>query len=305
MKSTSSNWQGLADITQLGWQPLLDFPGVSETLHHVDIVADGVHRSWFVPAGRWVTDDVSMVALQMDVWPNTGNFQTLPYHDPSAIGWSIIKRNIGHGGGATPIAQLQSVNDLGTGFVMNNIPGSGNIMRLIWKERFLTIDPPHPRAVNLDGAGKPSFSVVAPWRSTQAAPNGVIVADPGVPGAVLELWRWRSKCGVGRNIPTPVPNRETPQGWGQRFLPWARGPFPSTGSPFIAATNDVFAAGSANKSKRERKFKACYYVPALFARSALSVETIRSNFTTHGDRMGGPPTVGSSFTRGRLFWIDR
>jgi hypothetical protein len=292
-------------MQHLGWTPLFGFDNVTETIRHIDIVANGVHHSWFIPAGSWAINDPSMVALQMDVWPNTGNFQTLPYGDPGPLGWTLIKRNTGVGGGAVPMQQLVSVQDMCTGFAMNNIPGSGNIMRMIWKERYLAIDPPHPRAVFLDGAGVPSFSTVAPWRFTNSPPNGIVVADPGIPGAVMELWRWRYRNGIGRALPTLKPNPQQPEGWGQRFLPWARGPFPATGSPFIAAINDIFGGSSVNKSKKERAFKACYYHPTLMARSSLSVETIRSNFRGFGDRMGNTAGPSKEFVRGRLFWIDR
>jgi hypothetical protein len=280
---------------------------VHEVLRQFTVVADGVHRSWFIPPGMWAIDDASMVTLQMAPFPGITNFMTLPYNDPSPLGFTMIRRNAGYGGGVAPLQQMVSVNDLATGFQMNNIPGSGNVMRMIWKERWLAIDPPHPRAAFLGGAPQvPTFNNLIPWRFTNNSPNGIVIADPGIPNAVMEIWRWRHKPGLGRVLPTLKPNREQPEGWGQRFLPWARGPFASTSSPFIAGVDDVFAAGSVNKATRERKFKVCYYLPApFFARSALSTETIRSNFHGPGDRMGNPPGVGSDFVRGRLFWIDR
>jgi hypothetical protein len=247
-----------------------------------------------------VTDDASMVALQWDPFPNTGIFHTLPFNDPSPLGWKLIKRAVD---GSAPF--MSSVSNMCTGFELNNISGSGNILRFIWKERFLAVDPPHPRAVFLDGAGAPSFPLNSKWAFSYPAsqPNGFMIADPGVVGAVMEIWRWRHKPGAQRNV-SAMPNPQQPEGWGQRFLPWSRGPF-STGSPFIARHADLFANALAPGSgRRERKFKACYYLPSIFARSALSSETVRSNFTTTGDRMGnvGP---GKDFVRGRIFWVDR
>jgi hypothetical protein len=289
-------------MLNLGWSPLTGFPAVTETVRHVDIVADGVHKSWFIPVGNWAIDDPSMVALQWDPWPNTGVFTTLPFNDPSPLGWKLIKRA---NDGSTTF--LSSVADMCTGFELNNISGSGNILRFVWKERFLTVDPPHPRAVFLDGAGAPSFPLNSKWAYSYPAsqPNGFMVADPGVGlAAVMEVWRWRYKPGAQRNV-SAMPNPQQPEGWGQRFLPWSRGPF-STGSNFIARHTDLFAnAAAPGSGRRERKFKVCYYVPSIFARSALSVETVRSNFTAAGDRMGQPAVPGSRFTRGRIFWIDR
>jgi len=254
--------------------------------HEQNFVADGVKTNFYIPVGNWVATvpgislceisgngrDYVQIALGPDYQYKYRDFQGHP-----------------------PL----TVSDLWIGITTSKVYQAGTHIRLRWQERRLTRTPPlllgayfieNPSGSGLYTVGmngyrwSPNRAVTAPDQAV--APNGIVATAIDDPNFQLELWRWRKKQGGRTTINQPAQPRPA---WGPRYLPYFRGPSPSTTDKWQIVISPGTPAPLPTQGNRYtmRQFVACYVHLPSGARSAFS-----NRVTVAGSnpvRMGNPP----------------